>query len=476
MLPSSPARPHSPDTGFELPVNVLAARAAEMPLPQRMDGDLQTDVRVCFTGRGRKGPGASTDRETFDQFMADRGSEAVRETARKLAALDAAACLPQLDANLVARALRGPLNVVSLLQAGKRGSLEDEIHVLGLGQCLLDRLLSQLSHRTCDAAVTRTVMTQLFQQLAGSAEGHPPAVGAAFVTALAEALNLLAECLAGSDPLCQAFIATRQRLAEAALVEDTASWADDEPRPHQRSRQLSAIRSQMRELLALPEVAGPGPASRVDAETVTRTIFSAMPHWRDGAVVARLARDQVRAVVAEVEASTGSRWEELSLDSAQLAIASLSSSAGPRQWPWVLPLWIFCLWTARVGGEGILHRDHNPMGLLFLEELRRKGLSFSECAAPVTIKNLPDGRHLGLPGGPIRLWQAQGALCAMDVLTEGGRLALPVDPWIVNQYAAGEAPRASDRLKQVVIEAIDTVTPGRSRELDTFWRPVSPQS
>lgn len=66
-----------------------------------------------------------------------------------------------------------------------------------------------------------------------------------------------------------------------------------------------------------------------------------------------------------------------------------------------------------------MHRDHNPMGLLFLEELRRKGLSFSECAAPVTIKNLPDGRHLGLPGGPIRLWQAQGALCAMDVLTEG---------------------------------------------------------
>lgn len=53
---------------------------------------------------------------------------------------------------------------------------------------------------------------------------------------------------------------------------------------------------------------------------------------------------------------------------------------------------------------------------------------------------------------------------------------MPVDPWIVNQYAAGEAPRASDRLKQVVIEAIDTVTPGRSRELDTFWRPVSPQS
>lgn len=439
---------------------MLAVRAQDAPLrpvatpvlrsrsaaPTRGLGDIPEDR---FTGLGRRKAGT----ESFDAFLARDGGAAIGQLISALDVLERKAVDAGVAPDLAARALAPSLASASAMASQGASGTDDEVLSLGLKLYALDQLFSRLDSTHGDPSTKRAAVARLMIEWASSASSSYAQVGAVFQT-----LRDLDLRLAGSDPLSCSFLGERTRLMTEALAQAVEGMDDErEEFRGRRDHFIAAAHEQLRYLLGLPPSAPVSDRAELDATTLTRVIFKAMPAWRDGAVLARLADRQVKGVIRDVERHLHSRWEALDVDAALDAFAVLSSLASAEDEQWSLPMRVesFCHLPER--GEDRLHRDPNPTGLYWTLLLRQRGLvraSFD------SLGSWAEGAHptLAAPGS---VFHVQGALCGLG--SEGNWYT--IGPWVADQFAERFI---SDRLRRVVIDAVEAVEPGASRRLSRW--------
>ncbi|WP_343630069.1 hypothetical protein [Roseateles sp.] len=440
--------------------------------PKRGTGDIPED---CFTGLVPTKSGT----ESFDAFLARNRGDAVGQLASALDVLECKA----LDAGVVpdeaARALAPCRASASAMASQGPSGTDDEVLSLGLKLYALDQLFSRLDSPHGDPLTKRDAVARLMSEWASSSSSSYAQVGALFQT-----LRELDMRLAGSDPLSCSFLDERARLMTEVLAQ-VVEGMDDERDVFRGSRDhfIAAAHEQLRYLLGLPPSAPISDRAELDATTLTRVFFKTMPAWRDGAVIARMADRQLRNVIPAVEARVQAqleaarlaerqrgnvipaveaplqvRWEAIDVDAAQGALAELSSlaSAGDRQWSLPMKVESFCHVNSR--REARLHRDSNPTGLYWASLLRERGLVW---ASVDRIASWEEREHPTLAARG-SVCHVQGALCGVR---SGGNW-YTIGPWAADQFA----PKfMSDRLRRVVIDAIEAAQPDASHRLSQ-WR------
>lgn len=421
---------------------VLQARSAA---PKRSIGDVPEDR---FTGLAPR----KRDTESFDTFLARNRGAAIGQLTNALDVLARKAKDAGVEEDFAARALAPCRASASAMASQGASGTDDEVLSLGLKLYALDQLFSRLDSPHGDPSTKQAAVARLMVGWASSSLSSRAQVAVLFQT-----LRDLDKRLAGSDPLSCAFLGERARLMADALAQVVAGLDDEGDAYRGRTDLIAAAHEQLSQLLGLPQSAPISDRAELDATTLTRVFFGAMPAWRDGAVIARLADRQMRVVIRAVEDRLRARWEALDVNAALGALAELSSLASGHDRGWRLPMMDSAFCHAPGKGEMRLHRDANPLGLHWTNLLRLGGLAH---AAMDRIGSWPDGVHPALPG-PGAVFHVQGALCAINV---GGRWRT-LGPWVADQMATSFT---TDRLRRVVIEAVEAAEPGASHRLSRW--------